>query len=89
VKLQRFAAEARALNASRMKEAKADKRYALAVAFIRRQRARALDDGADILIRLVQRMQNTAKEKLQLLQSAHVQRSAGLVSNSATLDWHT
>ena len=80
VKLQRFAAEARALNAARMKEARPDKRYAFAVAIIRRQRARALDDAGDMLIRLVQRMQNTAKEKLQLLQSAHLQRSAGLVS---------
>jgi hypothetical protein len=80
VKLQRFAAEARALNAARMKEAKPDKRYAFAVALIRRQRARALDDAGDMLIRLVQRMQNTAKEKLQLLQAAHLQRSASLVS---------
>lgn len=80
VKLQRFAAEGRALNAARMKEAKPDKRYAFAVALIRRQRARALDDAGDMLIRLVQRMQNTAREKLQLLQSAHLQRSASLVS---------
>jgi TnpA family transposase len=80
VKLQRFAAEARALNAARMKESKAEKRYAFAVALIRRQRARALDDAADMLIRLVQRIQNTAKEKLQLLQSAHLQQSAGLAA---------
>ena len=80
VKLQRFAAEGRALNAARMKEAKPDKGYAFAVALIRRQRARALDDAGDMLIRLVQRMQNTAREKLQLLQSAHLQRSANLVS---------
>jgi hypothetical protein len=80
VKLQRFASEGRALNAARMKETKPDKRYALAVALIRRQRARALDDAGDMLIRLVQRMQNTAREKLQLLQSAHLQRSASLVS---------
>jgi hypothetical protein len=44
VKLQRFALEGRALNASRMKEATPDKRYAFAVALIHRQRARALDE---------------------------------------------
>jgi len=75
VKLQRFAFEGRALNASRMKEARPDKRYAFAVALIHRQRARALDDAADMLIRLVHRMQNGAKEKLQLLQSAHLKQS--------------
>jgi hypothetical protein len=68
VKLQRFAFEGRVLNASRMKEARPDKRYASAVALIHRQRARALDDAADMLIRLVHQMQNGAKEKLQLLQ---------------------
>jgi hypothetical protein len=52
-----------------MKEARPDKRYAFAVALIHRQRARALDDAADMLIRLVHRMQNGAKEKLQLLQA--------------------
>jgi hypothetical protein len=80
VKLQRLALEARGLNASHMKESKPDKRYAFAVALIHRQRARALDDASDMLIRLVQRMQNSAKEKLQLLQSAHLQQSAGLAS---------
>jgi hypothetical protein len=63
-----------------MKESTPDKRYAFAVALIQRQRARSLDDASDMLIRLVQRMQNTAKEKLQLLQSAHLQQSAGLAS---------
>ncbi len=80
VKLQRLALEARGLNASRMKEAKPDKRYAFAAALIQRQRARALDDAADMLIRLVRRMQNTASEKLLLLQSAHLQQSAGLAT---------
>jgi TnpA family transposase len=80
VKLQRLALEARGLNASHMKESKPDKRYAFAVALIHRQQDRALDDASDMLIRLVQRMQNSAKEKLQLLQSAHLQQSAGLAS---------
>jgi hypothetical protein len=80
MKLQRLALEARGLNASHMKESTPDKRYAFAVALIQRQRARSLDDASDMLIRLVQRMQNTAKEKLQLLQSAHLQQPAGLAS---------
>ena len=80
VKLQRFALEARSLNASRMSELMPDKRYAFAVALIHRQRAGALDDAADMLIRLVQRMQNTAKEKLQDLQAAHLEQSAALAT---------
>lgn len=67
-------------DASRMKEAQPDKRYAFAVVLIQRQRARALDDAADMLIRLVQRMHNTAKEKLLLLQSARLQQSGDLVA---------
>ena len=80
VKLQRFAIEARGLNAARMKESQPDKRYAFAVSLIHRQRARALDDAADMLIRLVQRMQNTAKEKLLLLQAAHLKDSGDLAA---------
>ena len=80
VKRQRFALEARALNASRMKELRPEKRYAFSVALLQRQRSRALDDGADMLIRLVRRMQNTANEKLKLLQAAHLQQSANLVA---------
>ncbi|MFL6415580.1 MAG: Tn3 family transposase [Bryobacteraceae bacterium] len=80
VKLQRFAVKARGLNASRMRESQPDKRYAYAAALIQRQRARALDDAADMLIRLVQRMQNTAKEKFLLLQSAQLQQSGDLAA---------
>ena len=80
VKLQRFAVEARGLNASRMRESQPDKRYAYAAALIQRQRARALDDATDMLIRLVQRMQSTAKEKLLLLQSAHLKQSGDLAA---------
>jgi hypothetical protein len=80
VKRQRFALEARALNASRMKEVRPEKRYAFSIALLQRQRSRALDDGADMLIRLVRRMQNTANEKLKLLQAAHLQQSANLVA---------
>jgi TnpA family transposase len=80
VKLQRFAAEARVLNASRMKESQPDKRYAFALALIHRQRARALDDAADMLIRLVQRMQNAAKEKFLSLQTAYLQQSGDLAA---------
>jgi TnpA family transposase len=80
VKLQRFASEARGLNAARMKESQPDKRYAFAVSLIHRQRARAVDDAGDMLIRLVQRMQNTAKERLLLLQAAHLKDSGDLAA---------
>src|SRR5262249_13036824 len=56
------------------------KRYAFAIALIHRQRARALDDASDMLIRLVQRMQNTAKQKLLLLQAARLKDSGDLAA---------
>jgi hypothetical protein len=63
-----------------MTELMPDKRYAFAVALIHRQRAGTLDDAADMLIRLVQRMQNAAREKLRELQASHLEQSANLAS---------
>ena len=50
-KLQRFADEARALNASRRRAMQETKWVTLAVALIRIRTAQALDDGAEMLIR--------------------------------------
>ena len=80
VKLQRFAAEARVLNAARMKELTEEKRFALAAALLFRQLARAYDDAADMLIRQVQRIHYKAKELMDIRQASHLQQSAELVS---------
>jgi len=80
VKLHRFAAEARVLNVARMKELTQEKRFALAAALLFRQLAQAHDDGADMLIRQVQRIHHRAKELMKLRQASHLQQSAELVS---------
>ena len=79
VKLQRFVAEGRALNASRMKELMEPKRWALTTALVYGQLARAFDDGAEMLIRVVQKMNNKAKELLNLQQAAYLEQSNELV----------
>lgn len=80
VKGQRFAAEARALNAARMKELMEPKRWALAAALLHRQLARAFDDGTDMFIRVVQKMHNKAKELLKAQQATYLAQSQELVT---------
>ena len=80
VKLQRFAAEARALNAARMGEVMENKRCALAAALLDRQLRRAFDDGGDMVIRVVQKMHNTANELLQAKQAIYLQQATELVT---------
>jgi hypothetical protein len=79
VKLNRFAAEARALNAARMNLVAEQKRYALVTALVFQQRARAYDDGAEMLIRQVHKIHNRVKERLQNTQAENAERSTSLV----------
>ena len=67
-KLRQFRFLARALDATEMAELKPVKRYALAVILIRSRHAQALDDAAELLIRLVQNLENAAREKLLAFQ---------------------
>jgi hypothetical protein len=78
VKLQRFASEARALNAARMGELTEDKRHALSATLLFRQQARAYDDCGDMLIRQVQKMEFRAKDLLKKRQAEHIEESAKL-----------
>jgi TnpA family transposase len=63
-KLRHFAAEARALNAAVLSHVTASKRVALMATLLRSQVARALDDAAEMFVRLMTRMHNRAKETL-------------------------
>jgi len=63
-KLRHFAAEARALNAAVLSHVTASKRTALMATLLRSQVARALDDAAEMFVRLTTRMHNRAKEAL-------------------------
>lgn len=79
-KLKQYRYLARALDASEMAELKPQKRYALAVIFIRSQYAQTLDDAADLYVRLLQNLENLARQKLVLFQQERVQRTDMLVS---------
>ncbi|MGL5669608.1 MAG: Tn3 family transposase [Shewanella sp.] len=64
-KFQQFMLEARALDAKEMRELHPKKRYALAVILIRSQHGKALDDVADLFIKLVRGLENSAQQSLQ------------------------
>lgn len=78
-KLKQFRYLARALNASEMAELKPNKRYALAVILIRAQHAQSLDDAADLFIRLMQNLNNSAQMRLLAFQQERVQKTDMLV----------
>ena len=79
-KLKYFRAMARALDASELAELKPAKRYALAAVFIRSQHGKALDDAADLFIRLMQNLENTAQNQLMTYQVEHLKRTDHLVA---------
>lgn len=79
-KLRQFAAEARSLNAadlSRMTEAK---RLTLIAALLRRRAAAALDEAAEMFVRLTARMHNRAKEALEEHLKRHADETDALVA---------
>jgi len=67
-KLKHYRVLARAQNATEMLELVPRKRYALAVIFIRSCHARALDDAADLYIRLHDRLRSSAERRLRQYQ---------------------
>ncbi len=78
-KLKHFRDMARALDASELAELKPIKRYALATIFIRAQCGKTLDDVAELFIRLIRKLENTAQQKLTVYQFEHSQRADVLI----------
>ncbi|MCT8356103.1 Tn3 family transposase, partial [Xanthomonas citri pv. anacardii] len=78
-KLKQFRAMARALDAAELAELVPIKRYALAAVFIRSQYRKMLDDAADLFIRLIQNLENTAQQKLIAYQLEHSKRADTLI----------
>lgn len=78
-KMRQFRYMARALDASEMAELKPQKRYALAVVFIRSQYSMSLDDAAMLFIKMFGRLENTARNKLLLHQEGRAEKIDGLV----------
>ena len=80
VKVKQFAAEARSLDVASMHDCAEPKRLTLATALVLVQMARALDDVADMYIRLVQRLHNHAYTSLREHHVKQVERTDALVS---------
>lgn len=78
-KLKQFRAMARAYDASELAELAPDKRYALATIFIRAQHAKTLDDAAELFIKQVRGLENTAQQKLLAYQLEHAKRADFLI----------
>jgi len=79
-KMKQFITEARALNIANMNELKIHKRYTLAALLIRAQTGNAIDDIADIIIRIVQNLHYSANERLKKHHLDQTQKVDSLVS---------
>ncbi len=78
-KLKQYRYIARSLDATEMAELKPQKRYALAVIYIRSQFAQTLDDAADLFVRMLQNLDNQARTKLGEYQQEHLQQTDRLI----------
>jgi hypothetical protein len=79
VKIQRFATEALALDAHRMREIQEHKRYTLALSLQRVQRTQALDDVAEMFCKRLLKIQHQAQEAFELSQKAARERVTRLI----------
>jgi TnpA family transposase len=79
-KLRNFAAEAKSLDAARMREMEPHKRYALAMALIRMQVARRRDDLGDILVKRMQTVHNKGRQALQEYRIKHQSETDYLIN---------
>lgn len=80
VKVKQFAAEARSLDLGSIHDCAEPKRLTLTAALVVVQIARALDDTADMFVRLVQKLHNHAYDALLQHQAEHVERTDSLVA---------
>ena len=80
IKVKQFAAEARSLDLGSIHDCADPKRLTLTAALVVVQTARALDDVADMFIRLVQKLHNHAYDALLQHQADHVDRTDSLVA---------
>jgi len=79
IKIQRFATEALALDANRMKEIQARKRYTLALSVLHVQRAQVLDDVAEMFCKRLLKIQHLGRETFEAAQKAAQERLTRLI----------
>lgn len=72
-KREQLVTEARALDVAELRSLKVNKRYALAVLFIQAQLQKALDDVAEIFIKIMRKYEVHAKTKMQKYRLDHAQ----------------
>ena len=89
-KVHQFAAEAFTLNAADLFRVSESKRITLIAALLRRQTAQALDDVANMFVRLVQQMHNKAKAELDEHRDRNVEETDALIAilREATVACH-
>lgn len=80
IKQKKFSAEAMSLDIHRLNELETNKKYALAVILIRKQTSKALDSLALMLIKIMQKLHNHAKKKLEEYHILHRSRTDSLIS---------
>ena len=78
-KIQRFATEALALDANRMKDLQVRKRSTLALSLLRVQRAQILDDVAEMFCKRMLKIQQQGQEAFDLAQKAARERVTRLI----------
>lgn len=79
-KYRQYVLEARALDATDLKDLKPAKRYALMIVLVYSQLRKALDDAVDIFIRKLRNLHSTAEENLNQYHLDHRKRTEKLVS---------
>jgi TnpA family transposase len=91
IKVKQFAAEARSLDLGSVHDCADSKRLTLTAALVVVQTGRALDDVADMFVRLVQKLHNRAYDALLQHQADHVERTDSLVAtlHSVTLAYRS
>jgi TnpA family transposase len=80
VKLQQFAAEARALDVADMNKLRWSKRYALAATLIRRQVAKTLDELTEMFLRRMHKLHQRGEEALEEYRRQHQDRTDALIA---------
>ncbi|WP_372365962.1 hypothetical protein [Candidatus Uabimicrobium sp. HlEnr_7] len=79
-KIKKFATEAKAYDASMMKDIEPSKRYTLAIVLVDKQMAKVLDDLTLMFIKLVKKVHISAKKALDDYHFQHRERTDKLIS---------
>jgi len=80
IKIKHFAAEAKTLNASKMKLMEPYKRYTLATCLLSVQSAKALDDLAEMFIKRMMKIHRKGKIALELYRKKHIKITDKLIT---------